>query len=219
MESKNAKYPITALFKFVFLTACFVFIVYFFASVILYDLDFPSRLRGPQIVAGICALAAGGWMIWARRTGRGNNKLYSLLTSWGALPAYLLFYFVCGSLLAALLEPGMGAPTKSSHEAFSATEKILIESGYCKNKQIDDPQHPYCAGGPGAAGTSNIPGGFEGYVWGVSDPDVQKRIEQVYLDMFHKDPKIKHIIIYFDPNPVTQKQSKSDDTFIEMRRK
>jgi len=222
MESENRKSPAVNLFTFIFLSAVLVGVVYFLTVVTFTSFNFFPRLQGYQAIAGICALAAGAWMVWIRKTEHENNKLYSFLTNWWIIFAYFPIYYVyaCTVVIisSALFPHDNGAPTKASVEAFHAVEKILVENGYCKNKKTYDLtiQAVQCVGGPGAVGGRMIYGGFEDTIWGVSDPKVQEQIEQVHLDIYSKNPDIKHLIIYFDPNPVTQKQRESDDSYIEM---
>ena len=220
MGSKDRKYAVPNLLLFAFLDVALIAAVYYFILTALLVVDLAPRLQGREAIAGMCALAIGLWMIWFKKTGHGGNKLYSLLTTkWWFLPVFYFssYMFIC--ILSVLFQYGKVGRTPSYYEPFYAAEKILIEAGYCTNKQVNDQKNPFCEGERGGIGGTMVPGGIQDTVFGVSDPKVQQQIGQVYIDKFFKTPDMKHMIVYFDPDPASHEAGRSGDTSIEMWRK
>jgi hypothetical protein len=179
------------------------------------SLDRP--FSGEKIIAGMGALAIVWWRVRSKITGCGEHKV-SVISKRRKLASLLLIFLVPAFFVFIFFVPDRGAILHPEIER--AMEKVVVENGYCgKSRVYVQSWRTSCTKAARAMiGGDLIAGGRELTVYGVSDPNVLDRIKQAYVTAFLKTPELKHVIVYFDPNPPSQAQSESKDSFIEMRR-
>jgi hypothetical protein len=168
-----------------------------------------------KTIAGIGALAIVWWNLQPKITGREDHGPYAFLKRHSGL-VYLLFLFPFVYVL--IFFPSYKVPLLHANKNFDAVNTILADSGYCGENKSPVP-HSDCAKEiNNMIDSESIAGGFEKTVYAVNDPTVQNQIKQAYATAFLTMPRVKHLIVYFDPNPPSRAQSKAKDAFIEMRK-
>ncbi len=168
-----------------------------------------------KTIAGMGALAIVWWNLRPKIAGREDQGPSALLKRHPGL-VYLLFLFPFVYIL--VFFPSDKVPLIRGGNNFDAVKTVLVENGYCG----ENSGH---GSGPACDRTilsmiygDSITGGFETTVYGISDPKSVDQIKQAYASAFLKMPRVKHLIVYFDPNPQSQAQSKAKDAFLEMRK-
>lgn len=214
MNPENKTYTTSSWIKFSLLNLIIVWVAFYTLNgIFTVSIDVAPRLSGNQAIAGICALAVGMVMLWLRMAGREDNKYYKALMDIRSLPVIVfLFYF---SMYLIFHEDRTFA--NKANEAFYATTKILVENGYC-GKRKEFSAHTNCYEDRVTLYGDLIAGGFEQFVYGVSNPKVLKLIRRMYSDIFFATPKMKHMIIHFSTRRDPNDQSGAENIFIEMRR-